>query len=81
MPDDLLVAESPTRGLDVKATRAVRARIAALARTGDRPPGIVLISADLDEILELADRIVVIVRGRLIPVPPEEAAQSPPSGN
>ena len=68
---DLLVAESPTRGLDVKATRAVRARIAALARTADRPPGIVLISADLDEILELADRIVVIVRGRLIPVPPE----------
>ena len=66
---DLLVAESPTRGLDVKATRAVRTRIAALARTGDRPPGIVLISADLDEILELADRVVVIVRGRLIPVP------------
>ncbi len=68
---DLLVAESPTRGLDVKATQAVRARIAGLARTGDRPPGIVLISADLDEILELADRVVVIVRGRLIPVPPE----------
>ena len=66
---DLLVAESPTRGLDVKATRAVRTRIAALARTGDRPPGIVLISADLDEIIELADRVVVIVRGRLIPVP------------
>ena len=66
---DLLVAESPTRGLDVKATLAVRARIADLARAGDRPPGIVLISADLDEILELADRIVVIVRGRLIPVP------------
>ena len=66
---DLLVAESPTRGLDVKATRAVRARIAELAKTGERPPGIVLISADLDEILELADRIVVIVRGRLISVP------------
>ena len=73
---DLLVAESPTRGLDVKATRAVRARIAALARTGDRPPGIVLISADLDEILELADRVVVIVRGRLIPVPPERRTVS-----
>ncbi len=73
---DLLVAESPTRGLDVKATRAVRARIAALARTGDRPPGIVLISADLDEILELADRVVVIVRGRLIPVPPESRTVS-----
>ena len=66
---DLLVAESPTRGLDVKATVAVRSRIAALARDGDRPPGVVLISADLDEILELSDRIAVMVRGRLIPVP------------
>ena len=67
--DDLLVAESPTRGLDVKATVAVRSRIAALARDGDRPPGVVLISADLDEILELSDRIAVMVRGRLVPVP------------
>ena len=66
---DLLVAESPTRGLDVKATVAVRARIEAVRR-GERPPGVVLISTDLDEILELADRIAVIVRGRLIPVPP-----------
>ena len=66
---DLLVAESPTRGLDVKATVAVRSRIAVLARDGDRPPGVVLISADLDEILELSDRIAVMVRGRLIPVP------------
>ena len=65
---DLLVAESPTRGLDVKATVAVRARIADLVRRGDRPPGIVLISTDLDEILELSDRIAVMVRGRLLPV-------------
>jgi len=69
---DLLVAESPTRGLDVKATVAVRTRIAELARTGGRPPGVVLISADLDEILELSDRIAVMVRGRLIPVPRED---------
>ena len=69
---NLLVAESPTRGLDVKATIAVRARIATLARSGERPPGVVLISADLDEILELSDRIAVMVRGRLIPVPRED---------
>lgn len=69
---ELLVAESPTRGLDVQATRAVRARIVELARTGDRPPGVVLISTDLDEVLTLADRIAVMVRGRLIPVPPED---------
>ncbi|MDE2764464.1 MAG: ATP-binding cassette domain-containing protein [Gemmatimonadota bacterium] len=83
---EMLVAESPTRGLDVKATVAVRARIAGLATTPSagarehqttrrppaapkRPPGIVLISADLDEILELSHRIAVMVRGRLIPVP------------
>ena len=69
---DLLVAESPTRGLDVKATVAVRARIADLVRRGDRPPGIVLISTDLDEILELSDRIAVLVRGRLLPVARED---------
>ena len=69
---ELLVAESPTRGLDVKATRAVRARLADLVRAGDRPPGVVLISADLDEVLELADRIAVMVRGRLIPVRRED---------
>jgi len=69
---NLLVAESPTRGLDVKATLAVRARIADLARSGERRPGVVLISADLDEILELSDRIAVMVRGRLIPVPRED---------
>ena len=69
---DLLVAESPTRGLDVKATVAVRGRIRALAKQGGSAPGIVLISADLDEILELSDRIAVMVRGRLIPVPPED---------
>ena len=69
---ELLVAESPTRGLDVKATVAVRERIRALAKEGGRAPGIVLISADLDEILELSDRIAVMVRGRLIPVPAED---------
>ncbi len=74
---DLLVAESPTRGLDVKASQAVRSRLArtagadTLGRPGKPPPGIVLISPDLDEILELADRIAVMVRGRLVPLPPQ----------
>lgn len=74
----LLIAESPTRGLDVAASRAVRDRIVRLARgegmasSDSPPPGIVLISTDLDEILELADRIVVMVRGRVVPVSPDE---------
>ena len=75
---DLLVAESPTRGLDVRATRAVRSRLRRVVRPSSPqapekpPPGVVLISTDLDEILELADRIVVMVRGRLAPVPPHQ---------
>lgn len=71
---DLLVAESPTRGLDVKAAHNLAARLLALARVGtpdQPPPGIVLISTDLDEIISLADRIVVMVRGRVIPVDPD----------
>ena len=66
----LLVAESPTRGLDVKAAAAVRARIRELAASGDEAPGIVLISTDLDEVLELADRTLVLVRGRLVEIAP-----------
>ena len=68
----LLVAESPTRGLDVRAASAVRARIGGLAASGDGAPGIVLISADLDEVLELGDRIAVLVRGRLVEMRPGE---------
>lgn len=67
--NELLIAESPTRGLDVKAARAVRQRLVEFVRTGDPPPAVVLISPDLDEVLELSDRIMVLVRGRLVPVP------------
>ncbi len=66
---DLLVAEQPTRGLDIRATSAVRERIVRLARGASvplPPPGIVLVSGDLDEICDLADRVYVMVRGRLV---------------
>lgn len=68
MATDLLVAENPTRGLDIAATRFVRTRLT----TPPKPaPGIVLISSDLDEVLALADRVLVMVRGRLVAVPEE----------
>lgn len=66
MATDLLVAENPTRGLDIAATRFVRTRLQAPPAPA---PGIVLISSDLDEVLALADRVFVMVRGRLVPVP------------
>lgn len=65
---DLLVAENPTRGLDVRAAAFVHDELRRLA-SGPGAPGVVLLSTDLDEVLALADRVAVLVRGRLVPVP------------
>lgn len=59
----VIVAASPTRGLDVGAIEAVRARLVDAADSGI---GVLLISEDLDEILSLADRILVMYEGRLV---------------
>jgi general nucleoside transport system ATP-binding protein len=66
---DLLVAQNPVRGLDVLAEEFVHTELLRLrdpAPDGTPPPGIVLISTDLDEVMALADRILVLVRGRLV---------------
>ena len=67
---DLLVAENPTRGLDVTATAFVHGELLRLRARGDT--GIALLSTDLDEVLALSDRVLVMVRGRLVPVPDGE---------
>ncbi|HEY0996913.1 MAG TPA: ATP-binding cassette domain-containing protein [Gemmatimonadaceae bacterium] len=64
----LVVAENPTRGLDVRAAAAVHERLRSAARRG---AAVVLYSSDLDEVLELATRVVVVHGGRVIDVPPE----------
>lgn len=61
-----LVVESPTRGLDVRAGAAVLDRLRA-AR--DRAMAVVVYSSDLDELLLLADRVLVAHAGRLREVP------------
>ena len=66
----VLIAASPTRGLDVGAIETVRARLVEAAENG---VGILLISEDLDEIMSLADRIVVMYEGRIVD---EVAAES-----
>jgi len=65
---DLLVAENPTRGLDVAATAFVHDEMRRLAASPSGP-GVVLLSTDLDEVLALSTRVLVISRGRLIEVP------------
>jgi simple sugar transport system ATP-binding protein len=67
----VLVAQNPCAGLDIAATAEIRARIMT-ARNGGA--AVLLISEDLDELLELADRIVVMFEGRLVHETTREAA-------
>lgn len=59
----IVVVSQPTRGLDVGATEYVRAQLLARRAAG---AGILLVSEDLDELIELADRLVVIYEGRIV---------------
>ena len=59
----VLVAASPTRGLDVGAIETVHAYLRTAAADG---VALLLISEDLDEILALADRITVMYEGRIL---------------
>ena len=62
----MLVAENPTRGLDVAAASYVHRELVQLASEG---VAIVLISTDLDEVLGLADSVSVMTKGRIVEVP------------
>ena len=57
-----VVAVNPTRGLDVATTAYVRNLLVDVAESGG---GVLLVSADLDEIMELSSRIAVMSRGRI----------------
>jgi general nucleoside transport system ATP-binding protein len=59
----LLVAAHPTRGVDVGAQAAIWEHIREARRHG---LAVLLVSADLDELIGLSDRIEVILRGRLV---------------
>ena len=59
----LLIASQPTRGVDIGAAAVLRQQLLALRDSGS---AILLISADLDEVLALSDRIIVMVRGEIV---------------
>jgi len=61
----VVIAASPTRGLDVGATAYVRSVLVDAAADG---VAILLISEDLDEVVELSDRIAVLYEGRVVGV-------------
>ena len=66
-----LLAAQPTRGLDVGAVEAVYGHIRAAA---DRGVGVLLISSELDELLSVADRVLVLYRGRVMGACPTAGA-------
>ncbi len=59
----LIIASEPTHGLDVGATEYVRRKLLDLKREGK---AVLLVSTDLDEILQLSDRIAVMYEGEII---------------
>ena len=61
----VVVASQPTRGLDIGATEFVRDRLVEQRNAGK---GVLLISADLEEIMALSDRIAVLFGGRIVGV-------------
>lgn len=60
------IVVNPTRGLDLVATRTVHDRLHALAARG---VAVLVLSTDLDEVEALADRVLVLFRGRLRTTP------------
>jgi simple sugar transport system ATP-binding protein len=67
----IIVAASPTQGLDVGATESVRSYLREAASSG---AAVLVFSEDLDELLEIADRIAVIYEGFLVGEMPVEGA-------
>ncbi len=61
----LLVLDQPTRGLDVGSIEFIHRQTIAKRDAGT---AILLVSAELDEVLELSDRIAVMYRGRLVAI-------------
>jgi simple sugar transport system ATP-binding protein len=70
---DLLIAAQPTRGLDVGAIEFIHSR---LIEQRDNGKAVLLISFELDEIMNLSDRIAVIYEGKIVDiVDPKETTE------
>jgi ABC-type uncharacterized transport system ATPase subunit len=61
-----LVAENPTRGLDINASVMIQERLRQAREAGC---AVVIYSSDIDELVELADRVLVLRGGALVQVP------------
>ncbi len=58
----LIIADQPTRGIDVGATEFIRKKLVELSRSGI---AVLLISADLNEVMELSDSLIIMSGGHI----------------
>jgi simple sugar transport system ATP-binding protein len=70
-PIKFLVASQPTRGLDVGSVEYIHRRI---VEKRDEGTAVLLVSTELDEIMELSDRIAVMYRGKIVDILDAEEA-------
>ncbi|MFN2169148.1 MAG: ATP-binding cassette domain-containing protein, partial [Anaerolineae bacterium] len=70
-PIRLLIANQPTRGLDVGSIEFIHGRI---VKARDDGAAVLLVSAELDEIMSLSDRIAVMYKGRILATLDAESA-------
>lgn len=59
---EFIIADQPTRGIDVGATEFIRKKLVELSREGI---GVLLISADLNEVMELSDSLIIMSGGKI----------------
>ena len=73
-----LISAQPTRGVDIGAIELIHA---LLLKARSEGKAILLLSAELSEILSLSDRIGVLYKGRMVKVLPAEGTTAPELGN
>ncbi len=59
----LIIADQPTRGIDVGATEFIRKKLVELSRAG---AAVLLVSADLNEVMELSDSLIILYGGKIV---------------
>ncbi len=59
----LIIADQPTRGIDVGATEFIRKKLVELSRAG---AAVLLVSADLNEVMELSDSLIIMYNGGIV---------------
>ena len=59
----VFMMDEPTRGIDVGATEFIRKKLVELSRSGI---GVLLVSADLNEVMELSDSLIVMYGGQIV---------------